>query len=240
MGYGFLGKNASGVTQIDQDYKNISHQQSWAVNSIPASNFYIMAGFGTAADTNMIYYVVDYWNDGSVLAVRNNSGRAIAPVSLINETNSIGPPPSGYKRMIFYQVGSTPDTLYVYRFGNVAQSTPGGWGMVVRNAANQIVYRYDQPPMRMTNFVHLQAGTVGAQYGVNSGYTHAFVFSNMTKGDYYPASGGNRRQQMVGMRQLNSGVVDLVGMNNYNIFPLGPGGLIDNPSIGAIVNVSYV
>lgn len=233
-----MSRNDSGITQIDQDYMNLSHQQSWAVNSITAGSFYTMAGFGTPADSNMIYFIVDYWQDNSVIAVRNNSGRAIAPVSLINELNSMNPPPGGYKRAVFYQEGSTPDTLYVYRFGTTPQSAPGGYGMVVRNGGNTIVFRNDVPVIRVRNLVHLQGGNVGGLYGTYADYTHAFLFCNPTKGNYYPASGGTRRFKQVGMRQANASTVELVGMNNYDIFAIGAGGMIDNPSIGAIINVS--
>ena len=142
MAFGFTSINDSGYTQIDQDFTNLSFKQKFNVSNITASAFYIMSGFEISANSNMIYWVVDYQNtSNSVIAVKAPNGRAVAPISLINETNSRTPPPSGYKRAIFCSGGTTAATLTVYQFDSLPTTVPSNsFGMVIRNASNQIVF----------------------------------------------------------------------------------------------------
>lgn len=238
MAFGASFLNSYGAVQIDQDYFNLSYKTKGTVSSITASAFYIMAGFEAPADSNMIYFVVDYPSTNTaIVAVTPPTGRALGCLHLINETNTSNPPPSGYKRAIFYCQGTTAASISYYVFDNVAPTLGDtGYGLQVKNGAGNLVFHSSSPVFRAKSLVTLSQGNVGATLALPSGRTHAFVFCNPSKG-YYSTS-ASTRLKVVGFELTSLTLVTLIGMNNWN--PDVAGAVYNQPSLGFVVDVSFL
>lgn len=242
MAYGLQIYNDSGAVQIDQDYSNLTFVSKWTVNSMTASAFYTFAGFEIGgAETDIVYFVVDYPTTQAVIVVKPPTGRDIAPVPLTNEANSVNPPPSGYKRAIFCSTGSTATSITAYRFDTPSISgLSGSYGLAIRNSAGVLVYDSNRPVLRPKYLATLRGSTVGTTYALDGSRSYGFLFSNPTQGVYYPASGSTRKPKNAGFVLNSSTQAAVAAVNHYAAFsPLGAGALIDNhPSVGMIVDVT--
>lgn len=241
MAFGFENINDYGSVQIDQDYKSIAFVSKSTKNSLTSSAFQSTYMGGLFWDNpNYVYWVVEYTGTSPILAVTVPSGRQLFPIRYFDETNTLGLPPEGTRRAIFYSPGTTAASINAYVFDdvNLAGFNDTGYGIQVKNSSNSVVYHSNKPVFRATNIMTLRLSTIGQTVPKVSGKTYAYVFCNKTQGFYYP-SGTLVYPHMTGIENTSSTAATIRGVESVYDFADPRNGPIDaNPTSAFQVDVT--
>lgn len=250
MGYGLLIKNDDNITQIDQDFFNLSLRAKFAVNSMTASNFYLhyVDYTGLSVRSDVVFVVVDYPSSGdAVLAIQPPANRAIVPIPYdtnINFGNAQYDIPAGHNRRVFMCDGATALTLTCYVFDrvNAFTSSPTGYGFVVRNANNEIVFDHRYPVIKPKGAAILRGNNVGQSIALASNRAYALVFADWDTGAFYATGPNPRYLQKVSMALTSNAMILGQIRSEINSSALGAGSYaeVSVPALGLIIDVTYL
>lgn len=242
MSVGFYNVNDSGSVIIDENYMNLEYKTKWSVSSITANAYYQAAGYEYPADSNLIYWIVDFLDsNNAMIAVAPPIGRNIGTQDITALSIYTYPLQSGYRRLVFFSEGTTPATLTCYLFDNLSSLNliNTGYGLQILNSSGTLVYHSSRKYLRIDNGLVLRGSLVGTNYTVSSSKSYAFLLSNPGRRRYLPASTSLRRYKQACFKQTSTTNIQCYGSNYWFKDNLPSGALVDNePDLGFIVDVT--
>jgi len=187
MAMGFLFKNLANSIQIDENYKNVSLKQKIVSNAY------------WTVDTLGYWWVADVTAPSAMGLVAFKSNARISAFGVYDN----GDGTFNHQFVTPYIGGQSPPTVTFYVFGEPS-GTASGMGLLVRNAANEVVFNSSDKPMRVTDVVTSMSTTTNS-IPIPSGRDYAACIANPGKTRTISTLSGNRVRSDTQISARNSG-----------------------------------